>query len=234
MTERFMLQRNDLRAFRWAESPATALDDGEVRLRIDAFALTSNNITYAAFGDAMNYWAVLPHRRSRDRLRSGVGFRVRRRVALPGVEVGERFYGYWPIGDDVVLQAEAVHPGGFTDGAEHRRDLASDLQPVRALQRRSRLRGGPRTAAGVASPPVRDVVPDRRFPRGQRVLRCHDGGAVQCVQQDRLRHGFLPGAAARHRRSRHGHRAHVARAIRVHPRPGLLRRGAVLRRHGRR
>jgi hypothetical protein len=39
------------------------------------------------------------------------------------VEVDERFYGYWPIGDDIVLRPEGVYPGGFTDGAEHRRAL---------------------------------------------------------------------------------------------------------------
>ena len=33
---------------------------GEVVLRLDRFALTTNNITYAAFGDAMQYWAFFP------------------------------------------------------------------------------------------------------------------------------------------------------------------------------
>ena len=36
------------------------LADGEARLRIDAFALTSNNVTYAAFGEAMKYWQFFP------------------------------------------------------------------------------------------------------------------------------------------------------------------------------
>jgi len=35
-----------------ADAPIAA---GQVRVRIDAFALTANNITYAAFGAAMNY-----------------------------------------------------------------------------------------------------------------------------------------------------------------------------------
>src|SRR3954467_6641522 len=60
MTVRFVVQRGDLRAFRWAESESKPLDDGEVRLRVDAFALTSNNITYAALGDVMNYWQFFP------------------------------------------------------------------------------------------------------------------------------------------------------------------------------
>ena len=31
-----------------------------MRLAIVSFALTANNITYAAFGDAMNYWQFFP------------------------------------------------------------------------------------------------------------------------------------------------------------------------------
>ena len=33
---------------------------GEVLLSIDAFAFTANNVTYAMFGDAMNYWQFFP------------------------------------------------------------------------------------------------------------------------------------------------------------------------------
>jgi hypothetical protein len=123
MTTRLVVERNDLCTFRWAELPTTPLDDGEVRLRIDTFALTSNNITYAALGDAMNYWQFFP---TGDPSTGHVpvrGFASVVESRSPGVDVGERFYGYWPIGDDIVLQAEGVHPGGFTDGAEHRRAL---------------------------------------------------------------------------------------------------------------
>ncbi|HKX41806.1 MAG TPA: DUF2855 family protein, partial [Burkholderiaceae bacterium] len=39
------------------------------------------------------------------------------------VAVGERFYGYWPIADEVVLWPVNVKPSGFVDGAPHRREL---------------------------------------------------------------------------------------------------------------
>ena len=41
-------------------SPAQRLAEGAARFRIDGFALTSNNVTYAAFGDAMSYWRFFP------------------------------------------------------------------------------------------------------------------------------------------------------------------------------
>ena len=96
---------------------------GEVVLRLDRFALTTNNITYAAFGDAMNYWQFFPTGDPGTGCIPVWGFASVVESHCPGVDVGERFYGYWPIGDDIVLHPEGVHPGGFTDGAEHRRAL---------------------------------------------------------------------------------------------------------------
>ena len=123
MTTDFVVARNDLRSTHWAESPPTSLDDGQVRMRIDAFALTSNNITYAALGEAMNYWQFYPTGDPSTGRVPVWGFASVVESHCPGVEVGERFYGYWPIADEVVLQATAVHPGGFAEGSEHRQSL---------------------------------------------------------------------------------------------------------------
>ncbi|AQT78672.1 hypothetical protein B1R94_04555 [Mycolicibacterium litorale] len=123
MTTRFVVQRNDLHQVHWAESPTTPLEQGEVRLRIDTFALTSNNITYAAFGDTMGYWQFYPTGDPATGCIPVWGFAAVVESRCPEVEVGERFYGYWPIADDVVLQPADVHPGGFTDATAHRRAL---------------------------------------------------------------------------------------------------------------
>ena len=52
---RFCVERDDLHTTRLLSDPdapsARALVEGEVRLRVQSFALTANNITYAAFGD---------------------------------------------------------------------------------------------------------------------------------------------------------------------------------------
>ena len=50
------------------EEAARPLEAGEVRLAINSFALTANNITYAAFGDAMRYWDFFPGADGRCRL----------------------------------------------------------------------------------------------------------------------------------------------------------------------
>jgi Protein of unknown function (DUF2855) len=104
----------------------TPLADGQVRVRIDHFALTSNNITYAAFGDAMNYWQFFPVA-AQDGLPWGCipvwGFGEVVQSLHPGVAVGERLYGYWPMASHAVLQPVKLSPASFSDGAPHRASL---------------------------------------------------------------------------------------------------------------
>ena len=49
------IERADIRTAILLAVEPRELADGEVRLKIDRFALTANNITYAAFGDVMRY-----------------------------------------------------------------------------------------------------------------------------------------------------------------------------------
>jgi hypothetical protein len=67
-----------------------------------ALRLTSNNITYAAFGDAMSYWQFWPGTGDDpDGTAWGCipvwGFGTVVQSLHPGVAVGERLYGYWPM-----------------------------------------------------------------------------------------------------------------------------------------
>ena len=123
MSKRFVVRRDNLRQTRWEDGPPVPLGDGSVRLRIDAFALTSNNITYAAFGDAMNYWGFYPTGDATTGCIPVWGFASVVESRCAGVNVGERFYGFWPIAEEAVLQPVRVDAGGFFDGAEHRREL---------------------------------------------------------------------------------------------------------------
>jgi len=123
MSTRFLVRRDDLRQTHWEDESPVQLEDGGVRLRIDAFALTSNNITYAAFGDAMNYWAFYPTGDTTTGCIPVWGFASVFESRCAGVDVGERFYGYWPIAEEAVLYPRQVDADGFSDGAEHRRHL---------------------------------------------------------------------------------------------------------------
>ena len=123
MSKRFVVERSNLHQVRWVNTPAAALADGEVRMKVDSFALTSNNITYAAFGDAMNYWGFYPTGEATTGCIPVWGFASVAESRRTGVERGERYYGYWPIGDDAVLQPARLTESGFSDGTAHRREL---------------------------------------------------------------------------------------------------------------
>ena len=59
-TLQFQVRKDALPTTRLVTITDAPLAAGQVRVAIDHFALTSNNITYAAFGEAMAYWQFFP------------------------------------------------------------------------------------------------------------------------------------------------------------------------------
>jgi Protein of unknown function (DUF2855). len=51
------------------------------------------------------------------------GFATVSESLVDGVDVGERFYGYWPMADEAVVEPVRIVSEGFVDGARHRKDL---------------------------------------------------------------------------------------------------------------
>ncbi|MDM0116504.1 DUF2855 family protein [Variovorax sp. J22R133] len=124
MSTTTLLTRQDaLGTARLRSTDDAPLTEGQVRVRIDTFALTSNNITYAAFGNAMSYWNFFPSGEEGWGVIPVWGFGSVVQSMNPGVAVGERLYGYFPMADQVVLQADRLKPDGFFDAAPHRREL---------------------------------------------------------------------------------------------------------------
>ena len=56
----FWVKRDALRETKIVQHEARALVDGEVRMAIDKFALTANNVSYAVIGDTFGYWKFFP------------------------------------------------------------------------------------------------------------------------------------------------------------------------------
>ena len=88
--------------------------EGEVVLALDRFSLTTNNITYAAYGDAIGYWKVFPTGREDFGLMPVWGFADVAASRAPGIAVGARVFGYFPMADTLVVQAEKISKGGFS------------------------------------------------------------------------------------------------------------------------
>ena len=122
---RLLTRKTAVQHSRLATEPLAPLLPGEALLKIDRLALTTNNVTYAAFGDAMRYWDFFPSGDADWGHMPAWGFADVVASTVPGVEPGERFYGYWPIASHLRMQPVRVSERGFHDGAPHRRELTS-------------------------------------------------------------------------------------------------------------
>jgi hypothetical protein len=125
MGKQHLITKSNLRETAWKDAAPQALAEGQARLSVDAFALTANNVTYAAFGGApMHYWNFFPAD-SADMGRVPVwGFAKVSESKAEGVTVGQRLYGYFPISEELVVTPMKTSPRGFFDAAEHRQGLA--------------------------------------------------------------------------------------------------------------
>ena len=130
--QRLFIARNDLRRVQFQRDPdapaARPLIDGEARLSIEHFALTANNITYAAFGEAMKYWQFFPAPDSAWGCLPVWGFATVTESRAEGVAVGRRVWGYFPAGTHLVVTPGRLREHGFADGAAHRQELAAAYQ----------------------------------------------------------------------------------------------------------
>jgi len=118
----FLVRKDEISRTELRTVDEVPLAADQVRVRIDQFALTSNNITYAAFGDAMNYWGFYPATDGWGQIPVW-GFGTVQQSLHPGVAVGERLYGYYPMASSVVLSPTRLSAASFSDGAPHRASL---------------------------------------------------------------------------------------------------------------
>lgn len=99
------------------------LEPGEALLAIETFALTTNNITYAAFGESMRYWDFFPTQVEGWGHMPVWGYATVYSTNAEGIAVGERFYGYYPIATFLKIKAGRVNKQGFKEVSEHRKAL---------------------------------------------------------------------------------------------------------------
>jgi hypothetical protein len=96
--------------------PPAALESGQVRWRIDRFALTANNVTYAVMGDFLGYWDFFPAAAGWGRV-PAMGWAEVVESAHPDVRTGERYYGWFPMARQVAMDVSPTDSGLRDDGA---------------------------------------------------------------------------------------------------------------------
>jgi Protein of unknown function (DUF2855) len=117
-----LAKRDDLHTCRVVDGEVGDLKPDQVRPAIDFFGLTTNNITYAVFGEAMSYWAFFPAEEGWGRMPVW-GFATVEAGSATDLEEGRRIFGYLPPASHLVVTPAAVDARGFVDAARHRADL---------------------------------------------------------------------------------------------------------------
>lgn len=117
------VNQEDVRKTRILSRKAPDLKDGEVLVSIAKYALTSNNVTYAVFGDVIGYWKYFPTNEEGWGKVTVWGMADVAASQHDDIKVGERLYGFFPMANGVVLAPGRVKSGQFTDIAPHRQSL---------------------------------------------------------------------------------------------------------------
>jgi hypothetical protein len=130
----FQVRRDDLRTTRLCDVPPEQLEPkpGQALLRVDHFAFTANNITYAVAGDMLSYWNFFPAEPGWGRIPVW-GFADVVASRCDGVREGARFYGYYPMSTHLVVSPVHANDAGFIDGAAHRSPMAGAYNQYRAI-----------------------------------------------------------------------------------------------------
>ncbi|WP_024505966.1 DUF2855 family protein [Bradyrhizobium sp. ARR65] len=122
----FVVARDDLKQSKLIEMqlPDQASLSGEALLvKIERFAFTANNITYAVVGDELKYWQLFPAPDGFGNIPVW-GFGEVIASKHPAVAVGERLFGYYPMATHLLIEASDVSKRGLRDAAAHRQGVA--------------------------------------------------------------------------------------------------------------
>ena len=126
VSTQFVVSKNDLQLSQLIESPLPAgdeLPEEALLVKVERFAFTANNITYAMLGDALKYWQLFPAPDGFGNIPVwGFGEVIASRH--PQIEAGERLFGYFPMATYLVIEAADVSKRGLRDAAAHRQGVA--------------------------------------------------------------------------------------------------------------
>ncbi|MEM9968190.1 MAG: DUF2855 family protein [Pseudomonadota bacterium] len=133
--QRFLVNQTQITDTRLEEVSSKALRAGEARLRVNSFALTANNVTYAASGFAIGYWKFFPTGVEGQGIVPvwGTAEVVETRSDL--LPLGTRLYGYYPMAEELIVMPKDDGHGVIVDAAQHRADLPAvynQYVPLRA------------------------------------------------------------------------------------------------------
>jgi Protein of unknown function (DUF2855) len=121
--ESILVNRHRLNEAVLSVEDMSPLADGAVRLKVECFSLTANNISYAALGDRFGYWNFFPAPEGMGIVPTW-GHAVVEASSHHEISVGERVYGFLPMATHLDVVPGKVGVGGFADMAVHRQAMS--------------------------------------------------------------------------------------------------------------
>lgn len=124
--QEFQTHKKDLTKSRIVDVAASTIGEGEVLVKVDRFAFTANNITYAVMGNQLRYWQFFNANDDHDDQWGIIpvwGFADVVESNDQNIAVGERFFGYFPPANELVMTPSKVSTASFIDASAHRTEL---------------------------------------------------------------------------------------------------------------
>lgn len=121
----FQVRKDDLNKSRFADVTLHAddLQADQILVKVDSFALTANNITYAQLGDMMSYWSFFPTDDDKWGIIPVWGFADVIASRHPAIAVDERIFGYFPMATHLVMTPGRLTDSNFIEATPHRAKL---------------------------------------------------------------------------------------------------------------
>lgn len=123
MAQQIHVEKAALTRAALVEVPLATLAEGAVRLQIESFSVTANNVTYAVVGDGFKYWDFFPAPEGMGIVPMWGHARVIE-SRCPEIAVGERVYGYLPMASHLDVIPGKVTAGGFLDTTDYRQPMS--------------------------------------------------------------------------------------------------------------
>ncbi len=122
----FQIRKDNFAMHRVVETAMPTIADGEILVKVDRFAFTANNITYAVLGDKLGYWQFFPPG-GVDADGWGIipvwGFADVITSKAQDVPVGDRLFGYFPPAEFLTMTPVRVTAQRLLDQSAHRAKL---------------------------------------------------------------------------------------------------------------
>lgn len=120
-----LVDRANIRSTQIHNHQIDAIEDGQILIEVDQFALTANNITYAAIGEQLMYWNFFPTDVAGHGIVPVWGYAKIVTSKVAEIREGTIIYGYLPMSKYFVAEPGRIAPHGFRDIVAHRQKNAA-------------------------------------------------------------------------------------------------------------